>query len=113
MPRGDRTGPAGAGPMTGRAMGLCAGYDTPGFMNLIPGRGIGMRGGRGMQAGGRGWRNRFYATGVPMSSYGSMNVPVPVDEKQEVEILKNHAVVLQQQLDAINKRMEDLTEPKE
>jgi len=33
MPRGDRTGPAGMGPMTGRAAGYCAGYNVPGFIN--------------------------------------------------------------------------------
>jgi len=33
MPRGDGTGPIGMGPMTGRAVGFCAGYPTPGFMN--------------------------------------------------------------------------------
>jgi len=39
MPGGDGTGPAGMGPMTGRAAGYCAGYGMPGFMNPIPGRG--------------------------------------------------------------------------
>jgi len=39
MPRGDGTGPAGMGPMTGRAAGYCAGYAAPGYMNPIPGRG--------------------------------------------------------------------------
>jgi len=38
MPRGDGTGPAGMGPMTGRAAGYCAGYGMPGYMNPIPGR---------------------------------------------------------------------------
>lgn len=33
MPRGNGTGPAGMGPMTGRAAGYCAGYSMPGFMN--------------------------------------------------------------------------------
>ena len=33
MPRGDGTGPAGMGPMTGRAAGYCAGYNMPGYMN--------------------------------------------------------------------------------
>ncbi|MCK4238634.1 MAG: DUF5320 domain-containing protein, partial [Candidatus Lokiarchaeota archaeon] len=28
MPGGDRTGPGGLGPMTGRALGYCAGYST-------------------------------------------------------------------------------------
>ena len=51
----------GMGPMTGRAAGYCAGYGMPGFMNRGPGGGFG-GGGRGR---GRGWRNWFYATGVP------------------------------------------------
>ena len=38
MPLGDGTGPAGLGPMTGRAAGYCAGYGVPGFMNPIRGR---------------------------------------------------------------------------
>ena len=38
MPRGDGTGPAGLGPMTGRAAGFCAGYPVPGYMNPIAGR---------------------------------------------------------------------------
>ena len=38
MPRGDRTGPAGLGPMTGRAAGFCAGYPMPGYMNPATGR---------------------------------------------------------------------------
>jgi hypothetical protein len=33
MPGGDRTGPAGMGPMTGRAAGYCAGYPMPGYRN--------------------------------------------------------------------------------
>jgi hypothetical protein len=37
MPFGDGTGPAGAGPMTGRAAGFCAGYSVPGYMNPIVG----------------------------------------------------------------------------
>lgn len=51
MPGGDRTGPMGMGPQTGRAAGFCAGYDGPGYMNPSFGRGAGFGGGRG---GGRG-----------------------------------------------------------
>jgi len=47
----------GLGPMTGRAAGYCAGYNVPGFLN----RPFGGGGGRG----GHGWRNRYYATGIP------------------------------------------------
>ena len=38
MPFGDGTGPAGTGPMTGRATGFCAGYSMPGYMNPAVGR---------------------------------------------------------------------------
>ncbi|MFH1373363.1 MAG: DUF5320 domain-containing protein [bacterium] len=69
MPGGDRTGPMGAGPMTGRGAGMCAGYDVPGYMNPAFGRGFGGGRGRGFghgfQGGGRGWRHRYYATGLP------------------------------------------------
>ena len=64
MPAGDRTGPEGLGPMTGRAVGYCSGSDRPGranrFLNLLylgrrifgrrisDGRGLGFRpGGQG------------------------------------------------------------------
>jgi len=40
MPFGDGTGPAGLGPMTGRAAGYCAGYGVPGYMNPLPGRAV-------------------------------------------------------------------------
>jgi len=71
MPGGDGTGPAGLGPMTGRAAGYCAGYSVPGYMNPIPGRGYFGRGyfgwGRGFygRGGARGRRNWYYATGLP------------------------------------------------
>jgi len=44
MPRGDGTGPAGIGPMTGRAAGYCAGYPVPGYMNPAPRAGLGFGG---------------------------------------------------------------------
>ncbi|MCK4407322.1 MAG: DUF5320 domain-containing protein, partial [Bacteroidales bacterium] len=53
MPGGDKTGPEGFGPMTGRRMGYCVGNDRPGFANLTPGYGRGF--GRGFRGGfGRG-----------------------------------------------------------
>jgi hypothetical protein len=61
MPFGNRTGPWGLGPMTGRGRGYCAGFPAPGFMNPAYGfgRGFGLGGGfgRGLGLGrGRGWR---------------------------------------------------------
>lgn len=63
MPGRDRTGPVGAGPRTGRGMGICNGNNWAGNANPA----LGFRGGFGFGrgGGGRGRRNRFYATGVP------------------------------------------------
>lgn len=68
MPGGDGTGPMGLGPRTGRAAGFCAGYPMPGSLNPIFGRGaVGWVGGFGR---GRGWRNWYYATGLPRWARG-------------------------------------------
>ena len=102
MPRGDRTGPAGMGPGTGRRMGYCAGYDTPGAFNR---GGFGMRGGGfGMgRGGGRGFRNRFFATGIPFQNIE----PIPDLEKNS---LKAQAAALKSELQAIEKRLETLNQ---
>ncbi|MGZ5424590.1 MAG: DUF5320 domain-containing protein, partial [Candidatus Aminicenantales bacterium] len=55
MPAGDRTGPIGMGPLSGRAAGYCAGFGMPGYANPLPGRGFGMGFGRGRGAWGRGF----------------------------------------------------------
>lgn len=65
MPGGDRSGPLGQGPRTGRATGYCAGYEVPGYMSARPNDGFGGFGrGRGHGGGRRGWRHQFYATGL-------------------------------------------------
>jgi hypothetical protein len=77
MPRGDGTGPAGMGPMTGRGAGFCAGYGVPGTMNPGVGWGMGPRGGRGMfgRGGGRGRGNWFWATGLTGWQRAAMGWP--------------------------------------
>ncbi len=54
MPRGDGTGPVGAGPRSGRAAGFCAGYGAPGFPNTSPRYGRGRGGAWGRAGWGRG-----------------------------------------------------------
>ncbi len=117
MPGGDRTGPMGVGPMTGRGAGYCAGYNAPGFMNPVGGRGY-ARSGRGFAGGGRGWRNRYFATGVPgwgMAENFPAAAPVvpaaypPVSTpEQERDALKQQAQYLSSSLDAIQKRLDAL-----
>lgn len=113
MPRGDRTGPEGMGPMTGRAAGFCAGYNIPGYANPAMGRGYGMgRGGfrRSFGNGGRGWRNQFLATGLPgWMRFGRYpGTGAGVDPEQEKAVLKNQAEALQSEADAIRKRLAEL-----
>lgn len=112
MPFGDRTGPAGLGPMTGRGMGYCAGFPTPGYVNPRPGRWFPWAcfGGRG-----RGYRWWFRATGLPFRLrwmyfmqppfYGSE----PEKAKEaELEFLKQEVKNLERALDEARKRMEEL-----
>ena len=128
MPRGDGTGPAGLGPMTGRAAGYCAGYPAPGFMNPMPGPGF--RGwGRG---GGWGRRNWFHATGLPgwqragmgMPAYGAPPMPPAqvapygapygapfaptMTAEQELDALKGQAEYFEDALEGIKKQIEEL-----
>jgi hypothetical protein len=114
MPRGDRTGPMGLGPMTGRAAGFCTGYTVPGYMNPIPGRGLGFFGrGRGR---GRGFRNMYFATGLPawarynMGAYYPDNAYAPpaMTASQEAEALKQQAKLMQDNINALNERIQEL-----
>ena len=127
MPGGDRTGPMGAGPMTGRGVGLCAGYDVPGNMNPSSGRfgrgfGHGRGGGfgRGFQHGGRGWRHQYYATGVPgwARGYDYPNPAVPpvfgtpastkTVQAEELAYLKEQTRYFKGALEDIEKRVNEL-----
>jgi len=116
MPRGDRTGPMGAGPRTGRAAGWCAGYDRPGYANGGPGFGMGMGYGRGVRGygrggAGRGWRNMYYATGLPAWARGDVAPPPPPAPAADLELaeLKAQAARLAESLDAIQKRIEEIS----
>jgi len=98
MPGGDRTGPLGMGPMTGRGAGFCAGY-------RLPRRAFGMGFGRG-----RGFNRMFGFAGIPAwpyyeyPNYGSANVPA-VDEK---EFLSKQADFLENQLEQVKKHLKEL-----
>ena len=110
MPRGDRTGPMGFGPMTGRGAGYCGGVGEPGFMNPA------------WRGGGRGWRHGFHATGLPGWARSGMGVPacgvgaypytVPVSPAMpagvEVDALKAQARYLEQTLHSLRQRIQNL-----
>lgn len=114
MPGGDGTGPMGAGAMTGRAAGFCAGYGVPGYANPVGGRGRGFWGagrgrgsgfgrGRGFGAGRFGWAPM--GTGYP--AYGPVAPAAPTRE-QELDGLKQQAAYFQGALEDIQKRIDEL-----
>ena len=115
MPGGDRTGPRGAGPMTGRAAGFCAGSHMPGYVHPVGGRGNvgrGPVGGRG-RGGGFGRRNQYYATGLPGWARGSYGYPVSAaapTAEEELAGLKQEAEHVQNTLNGINSRIQQLEE---
>jgi hypothetical protein len=118
MPFGDRTGPQGLGPRTGRGAGYCSGFTGPGYMNPVLGRGwfgYGRGWGRGL---GRGWRNRYWATGLagwaragydypPFAGAGYPYGP-EFTAKEEIDILKDQSDFFKQQLDDIQNRISTL-----
>ena len=102
--------------MTGRGMGYCAGYDMPGFLNKpwgyggYGGRGGGFRGG-GMGGGfGRGWRQRYFATGVPGWMAGGYPYygPQGAGPENELKALEEEASFLERSLSEVKKRLEEL-----
>lgn len=74
MPGGDRTGPWGRGPRTGRGMGFCSGYDNPGYATgrgfFRRGRGFARGGGYGRGRGPGGWfpEDEYYPPAAPRVS---------------------------------------------
>ena len=112
MPGGDRTGPMGQGPRTGRAAGYCAGFDAPGYANL----GFGFGRGRGAW-GGRGHRHMFWATGQPgwaRFGWGAAAYPASYPEapaaapRNELQMLKAQAEYYGEILKDVQDRISEL-----
>jgi len=107
MPGGDRTGPMGMGPRTGRGAGFCAGLGVPGFMNRGFGGGFG--GGRGGRGGGRGRRNMFYATGLTGWQRATMDTPTAAPTVEaERHSPQDEVESLRSQLDEVKRRLAEL-----
>ena len=110
MPAGDRTGPWGAGPRTGRGFGFCSGYDAPGYAYPAAGmgRGRGFGGGFGFGRGpGRG--RRFHRPWT----WGFRDYPVPpvapaFAPGEEKAALAEEAAVLEAELGRIKERLTEL-----
>ncbi|MFW5845557.1 MAG: DUF5320 domain-containing protein [Planctomycetota bacterium] len=101
MPRGDRTGPDGRGPRSGRGAGYCAGYDQPGITRPGGGRG-GRRGqcGPGRRRGGRG-----HGSGRGARSRRGTAPP----RQERVDDLRSRADALTAELAAVRRRLDEHT----
>ncbi|MBS3781105.1 MAG: DUF5320 domain-containing protein [Candidatus Thermoplasmatota archaeon] len=127
MPRGDGTGPEGLGPATGRGLGYCTGHSTPGFTKaggrgLARGRGRGI--GRGLARGFRGGRGRglrrappiapverpFPVRRAPRTTEGQRAYYGEYTEEDEIEDLKAYADQLEEELELVEERLDELTE---
>jgi len=135
MPGGNRKGPWGTGPRTGRGMGYCAGFPGPGFSSPGPGvgfgRGMGLGFGRGMGFGfgrgmgfgrGRGWRQAGFAPfwGYPLPQitpssqipgFRSLDDPwgaTILTPENELNLFKAEAEQLEDELAGIEKRIKEL-----
>ncbi|MEA1878838.1 MAG: DUF5320 domain-containing protein [Bacteroidota bacterium] len=112
MPRGNKTGPSGDGPMTGRAQGYCTGNNQAGFTNnqANPGQGFG-RGFRGGFGGGggrgqgrglgmRGQGQRFgFGQGYQNTNYiNEQSVSEKTLIENEIRVLKDQLSYLEKQL---------------
>lgn len=108
MPAGNRTGPWGYGPMTGRGLGYCAGFPAPGFMLPGPHLGFGRGFGRGLGFGrGRGFRRLWFSGfwGYPQPYWSPFH---SMSSKEEETVLSEQAAILEKQLEQIKVRLTEL-----
>jgi hypothetical protein len=100
MPGGDRTGPNGLGPMTGRQMGYCVGNLPSG--NMYGGYGRGFFRGSGFGRGyGRGFGRGF--------GFGFRNVyPTNISSASEKTIIENDIRMLKEQLSSLEEQLSRL-----
>ena len=108
MPGGDRTGPTGRGPMTGRGAGYCAGNPDPGYAKPGYGRGFG----RGL---GRGFGRGYWGRGRGFSRRG--NYPEPYyhpepTKEEEKSYLEKMVKGLEEEIKAIRERIQEITKEK-
>jgi len=98
MPQGDRTGPNGNGPKSGRGLGFCVGNETAGYLAYERG---GYGGGFGR---GRGFGNAHRGRG-----YGAGRFTQDFREGiQEKTLIENEMNLLKDQLKALEERLKNL-----
>lgn len=126
MPRGDGTGPWGQGSRTGRGLGYCSGYNTPGYtkgpgmgpargfgrgQGTTFGRGLAWRKGRGGFGGNWGMRAPLYEPGVfaqPIYEPAITPENQVMMLKQEKEYLESEVKNITSALEEISKKLNEI-----
>ena len=108
MPGGDRSGPLGQGPGTGRVSGYCYGFDSPGFTKG-PGRRMGRIFGFGRGFG----RRRGFRGGWDYEPDRQDYIPVnprkpSLSKADEIKFLRSQAEGLKRSQEEIMKRLGEL-----
>jgi len=106
MPYGDKTGPEGRGPRTGRGLGYCSDRNAPGYTSTEPrmgqgrgfGRGAGFRRGAGFGRGrGIGFGRRFRSDSTDSSSSS-------FSKEDEINWLESKKQAIEKRLEELNKK---------
>ena len=111
MPSGDRTGPMGQGPMTGRSSGFCSGNDTPGYAKGFRagmGRGFPFGKGRGQGPG----RGMNFGGGIA-GFFPGFHWAHSITKDDEINMLKSQAEYLKRSQKDIEKKLGELEKESE
>ncbi len=97
MPSGDGTGPAGQGSITGRGMGFCTGFNSPGFANneFGRGRGIGFK------------RGRRFARRIRTMQVMPIQQPAVITKEQEKQFLEEELKTIEEEKKQIAEKLKE------
>ena len=119
MPGGDRTGPTGYGSRTGRGLGYCSGYDSPGFTKGTPrggggfGRGWGRGFGRGFWRRGRGfWHRGYYPEPYCGPEPYYRDTYPEYNKESEKTYLENLVKDLEEEIKQVKQRLNEIAKEK-
>ncbi len=114
MPRGDRTGPSGAGSGTSKMKGSCTGFGNPGTLNrsqdfVSPGRGGQGRCNRFLNTGLTGWqRSTGFGFGRRTRELVDPASALDLEPEPQLETLKARAGYFEKVLEGIKRRIQKL-----
>ena len=102
MPGGDRTGPMGQGPLTGRGFGNCLAYGIPAIAGAVAAFGFGRRRGWFGRGFGRGMA-RGFGLGRGLGFAGDYGTAPSYSKEDELAALKEEAKYLQDRISELEK----------